>query len=71
MAGRRTVAKVSWYVGTGQGGVGGAPGRTLVLGGAGGVGDTVVPEWEDTRVARVWTRVCGAGWDDNLFFLTG
>jgi len=52
---RRAVSKVPRNVGTSQGGVGGAPGVTLVLGGAGGVGDPVVPEGEDTRLAGVRT----------------
>jgi len=38
-----------------QGGVGGAPGGTLVLGGAGGVGDPVVSEGEDTSLIRIGT----------------
>lgn len=42
-------------MGTSQGGVGGAPGVTLVLGGAGGVGDPVVSEGEDTRLVRIRT----------------
>jgi len=40
-------------MGTGQGGLGGAPGGTLVLGGAGGVGDPVVAEGEDTSLIRI------------------
>ena len=44
-----------------RGGVGGAPGHVPPCGGAGGVGDTQMPEREDTWHAILRSSLCNTG----------